>query len=312
MEAAFNRPFVVSNEEYPFQDRWLKFRDGVIHYLDEGEGPTVLLLHGNPTWSYLYRNIIKPLRGEARLIAIDYPGFGMSKAPAEFGFTPQEHLAAVESLIAELNLKDFILVVQDWGGPIGSAYAVDHRQSIRGMVLMNTWAWPASLPKVKLFSMIMGGWPLGYWLQTRKNFFASKIVPAGIHHKENVTESLRKAYTDPFPTHRSRIPTWVFPRQIRHAKQWLAKTENKLSVLSDVPAQILWGAQDKDGFPLALLKKWQAYLKLHETEILEDASHYVQEDRPDRVVAAIRRVIERTAGEEARPRKIQEDRSTNY
>jgi haloalkane dehalogenase len=147
METVLDRPFVVSTDEYPFQDRWLSFGDGRIHYVDEGRGPTVLLLHGNPTWSYLYRNVIKELRGEARLIALDYPGFGMSSAPTGYGFTPQEHLEAVAKLIAELNLEQIILVAQDWGGPIGSAYAVNHRQNIRGIILMNTWAWPASLRK---------------------------------------------------------------------------------------------------------------------------------------------------------------------
>ncbi|WP_331436853.1 alpha/beta fold hydrolase [Gordoniibacillus kamchatkensis] len=76
-----NRPFELDPAEYPFTDRWLPYRDGYIHYVDEGQGPAILLLHGNPTWSYLYRNVIKELRTEFRLIAPDYPGFGMSKAP---------------------------------------------------------------------------------------------------------------------------------------------------------------------------------------------------------------------------------------
>ena len=90
-KAVFERPFEVSEDEYPFADHWLEFRDGHIHYVDEGEGPTVLLLHGNPTWSYLYRNVIKGIRGECRLIAPDYPDFGMSRAPVLYGFKPQEH-----------------------------------------------------------------------------------------------------------------------------------------------------------------------------------------------------------------------------
>jgi haloalkane dehalogenase len=290
-----NRPFEVDPIEYPFKDHWMKFRDESIHYIDEGTGPTVLLLHGNPTWSYLYRNIIKELRETCRLIALDYPGFGMSKAPSNFRFTPQEQLEAVEALIRHLNLKDIILVIQDWGGPIGSGYAVGHRENLRGLVVMNTWAWPAFLPKVKIFSLLMGGWPLGYWLQTRFNFFATQIVPHGIFHSEKVTENLRRAYTSPFPTPQSRVPTWVFPRQIRKAKNWLSQIEARLHLLGDLPSQIVWGAQDKDGFPLELMRKWQGYLKLNETEVLEDASHYVQEDRPDRVASAIRRIIERTS-----------------
>ena len=111
-----NRPFEVDVMEYPFRDNWLPYRDGNIHYIDEGNGPTVLLLHGNPTWSYLYRNVIKELRGEFRLIAPDYPGFGMSKPPSGYGYTPQEHSEAISDFIRRLDLKDFIIVVQDWGG----------------------------------------------------------------------------------------------------------------------------------------------------------------------------------------------------
>ncbi|AJY74163.1 alpha/beta fold hydrolase [Paenibacillus beijingensis] len=288
------RPFEVDLIEYPFTDRWLPYRDGYIHYLDEGQGPTVLLLHGNPTWSYLYRNVIKELRGEYRLIAPDYPGFGMSKAPAGYRFTPQEQSEAVLDLIRRLDLKDFVLVVQDWGGPIGLNYAVRHRKNLRGIVVMNTWAWPAKILPMKMFSLAMGGRPLGYWLQTRRNFFAKVIVPRGIYHAEKVTDSLRKAYTAPFPTAKSRIPTWVFPGQIRKARPWLADIESKLWNLSDLPAQILWGTKDSAGFPPEQMAKWQRYLPMSETEILDDASHYVQEDRPDRVAASIRRVWIRT------------------
>ncbi|KRE34271.1 alpha/beta fold hydrolase [Paenibacillus sp. Soil724D2] len=289
------RPFDVDASEYPFKDHWMPYRDGMIHYVDEGQGPVILLLHGNPTWSYLYRNVIKELSGECRLIALDYPGLGMSRAPSDYGYTPKEHSEAVTEFIRRMNLKDFVLVVQDWGGPIGFNYAVRHRENLRGIVVMNTWAWPATLPAMKLFSFAMGGWPFGYWLQTRRNFFAKKIVPHGIYHSEKITDILRKAYTDPFPTPKSRKPTWVFPRQIRKARPWLAEIEAKLPVLSNLPAQILWGMKDSAGFPPEEMAKWQGYLKLNETESLDDASHYVQEDRPDRVVASIRRVLERTS-----------------
>jgi haloalkane dehalogenase len=294
-EPVFERPFEVSKDEYPFTDHWLAFRDGRIHFVDEGEGPTVLLLHGNPTWSYLYRNVIKERRGECRLVALDYPGFGMSKAPTGYGYTPQEHSEMLVEFITKLELTNFVIVVQDWGGPIGMSYVVKHQDNVRGIVLMNTWAWRSTLRKVRLFSLAMGGRPIGYWLQTKRNFFAKTILPAGIFHEEKVTDTLRKAYTDPFPTPRSRVPTWVFPGQIRKAASWLARIEADLSALSGLPTQILWGAQDRDGFPLELVDRWQGYLLANETEVLDDASHFVQEDRPDRVAASIRRVLERTA-----------------
>jgi haloalkane dehalogenase len=289
-----NRPFDVDPVEYPFTDRWLPYRDGHIHYVDEGKGPVVLLLHGNPTWSYLYRDVIKGLRSECRLIAPDYPGFGMSKAPTGYAFTPQEHAEAVGALARSLELTDFVLVVQDWGGPIGMSYAVHNRTKLRGVVVMNTWAWPASGLQ-RIFSIVMGGWPVGYLLQTRRNFFAKSMLPDGIYRRDRVTATLRRAYTDPFPTPKSRIPTWVFPRQIRKAHAWLFDIERSLPNISDVPAQILWGTHDDPGFAGKELTKWQTVFRYQETESLADASHSVPEDRPDRVVEAIRRVIVRSS-----------------
>jgi|SRR5580658_244390 haloalkane dehalogenase len=293
------RPFAVDPTEYPFTDHWMPYRDGYIHYVDEGRGPNVLLLHGNPTWSYLYRDVVKALRDECRLVVPDYPGFGMSKAPTDYHFTPQEHSDAVTSLIQQLGLTNLVLVVQDWGGPIGMNYAVRNRINLRGLVVMNTWAWPASGLQ-KIFSVVMGGWPVGYLLQTRRNFFAKSMLPDGIFNQDQVTDTFRKAYTDPFPTPRSRIPTWIFPRQIRKAHSWLANIEAGLSNLSDVPAKILWGTHDDPGFATKEMVKWQRMLPNQETETLEDASHSVPEDRPDRVAESIQEILVRTLPDMAR------------
>jgi haloalkane dehalogenase len=232
LPTAPSRRFTVAHADYPFAEHWLAYGDGHMHYVDEGAGQPVLLLHGNPTWSYLYRNIIRSLRGDCRLIAPDYLGFGHSIGPSGFGFTPAEQAQAIARLIDQLALEDFVLVLQDWGGPIGMSYAVEHRANVRGLVVMNSWAWEASVPQ-NLFSLVMGGWPLGYWLQTRRNFFARKILPHGIHHKEVLTDALRDAYVGPFPTPASRRPTWVFPRHIRHSHRWLQGIESRMSVLAE-------------------------------------------------------------------------------
>jgi haloalkane dehalogenase len=291
--SAPQRPFEVDPIQYPFADHWFDYRDGRIHYVDEGSGPTVVLLHGNPTWSYIYRTVITELRAECRLIAPDLPGFGMSVAPTGYRFTPAEHGQAITELIERLPVHDIVLVVQDWGGPIGTSYAIEHADNVRGLVVMNTWAWPASLLQ-RVFSLMMGGWPLGYWLQTRRNYFAKTMLIDGIHDKTRITPELRKAYTDPFPTPATRKPTWIFPRQIRKARRWLAELETGLPALTGVATQIVWGEQDVPGFPAREMRRWQHHLPNHETETLPDAGHSVQEDRPDRVTAAIRRVLERT------------------
>ncbi len=219
----------------------------------------------------------------------------MSAAPSGYRFTPAEHGQAITELIDRLDLRDIVLVVQDWGGPIGTSYAIAHAANVRGLVIMNTWAWRASILQ-RVFSLVMGGWPLGYWLQTRRNYFAKAMLPDGIYDKTRVTPALRKAYTDPFPTPASRKPTWIFPRQIRKSGRWLAELEAGLPAVAGVATQIVWGEKDVPGFPISEAQRWERHLPNHETETLPDAGHSVQEDRPDRVVAAIRRALDRTHG----------------
>ncbi len=136
------RPFIVDKQEYPFKSNWFE-RDGVsMHYIDEGEGIPIVLCHGNPEWSFIYRDLIKELSGECRLIAYDLPGFGFSDTPDNFGFTPKEHAEWIEALLIDhLKLEKFIIVVQDWGGPTGLSVATDYPERVLGTVISNSTAW---------------------------------------------------------------------------------------------------------------------------------------------------------------------------
>lgn len=292
--ATLTRPFSVDPSEYPFVSHWFEWNGARVHYVDEGAGMPVLLLHGNPAWSYLYRHVIKGLRDETRLIAPDYPGFGFSDHPPGYGYTPREHAEWINALIDHLGLSRIILVCQDWGGPIGLSIATSRPQDFGGIVLLNTWCWRPDLPS-KVFSLLMGGWFPGRYLQLKKNYFAANVVPGCIFHKEKVTPTLRKAYTDPFPAEASRIGTWVFPGEIRRSADWLAETESKLFVLRDKPVAMVWPMKDPAFGKQHYLDRWLHYFPHAEVEKLDDASHYVQEDRPDRIVAGIRKVLQRNS-----------------
>ena len=153
MNSKPQRLFSVDQADYPFVDHWLT-RDGVaMHYVDEGQGMPVIMFHGNPTWSYLYRNVIKALVGKCRSIAPDYPGFGFSEHPPNYGYQPKDHGEWVGALIDHLELDQFIIVVQDWGGPIGFSVAVERPEQVAGIVLCNTWCWPPAID-MKIFSHI--------------------------------------------------------------------------------------------------------------------------------------------------------------
>jgi len=110
--------------------------------LMRGEGPVFLFLHGNPTWSFLYRDIIKGLMHRFRCIALDYPGFGLSHARDGYDYWPESHARILEQFIHKLNLGSFVLMVQDWGGPIGLSVALQNPRNVRGLVIGNTFAWP--------------------------------------------------------------------------------------------------------------------------------------------------------------------------
>jgi haloalkane dehalogenase len=115
--------FRPSPELFPFQSRWFESDGMRVHYVDEGDGQPIVMCHGNPTWSFLYRKIILRLRGHFRCVAMDYPGFGLSDRPDGYGYTPREHAEIVGKLVDHLELDRFILMGQDWGGPIGMSVA---------------------------------------------------------------------------------------------------------------------------------------------------------------------------------------------
>lgn len=136
---------------YPFESRWFESSRGCIHYVDEGNGPPILFFHGNPTWSFLYRNIVIALRDRFRCIAMDYLGFGLSDRPPGFGYKIDQHARVVGELIDHLGLDGYLTMGQDWGGPISMAASVERAYRVRGIVLGNTWFWPP-IP-------CSGGWP---------------------------------------------------------------------------------------------------------------------------------------------------------
>ena len=134
---------------YPFEPHWFDGYAGQMHYVDEGDGPPILFCHGNPTWSFLYRNIITRLRGRFRCVAVDYLGFGLSERPDGYGYTIEEHARCAGELADRLQLDGFITMGQDWGGPISMAVGTARAERVRGVVLGNTWFWPADQATMK-------------------------------------------------------------------------------------------------------------------------------------------------------------------
>ena len=152
------------------------------------------MVHGNPTWSYLYRHLIKQLRPDHRCIATDHIGFGLSDKPNDWSYLPAGHAANLTALIDGLGLKDITLVLQDWGGPIGLSYAVAHPDNVARLIIMNTWAWPVNRDWYYIaFSGFMGG-PIGRWLIRRYNLFARSVMRQAFGDKRKLTPAAHEQY----------------------------------------------------------------------------------------------------------------------
>ena len=153
-----SRPAWVPGDLFPYGSRFVEIGGHLVHYVDEGTGPVLLMLHGNPTWSFLYRNLIARLRSRFRCVALDYPGFGLSRAAPGFDFLPGSHAAVVERFLDAAGIDTFTPVMQDWGGPIGFWVAARAPARVTALVVGNTWAWPVSDdPHFRWFAGLMGG-----------------------------------------------------------------------------------------------------------------------------------------------------------
>ena len=280
------RPDWVDPELYPFEDHWAEVDGCNVHYVDEGSGPPLVMLHGNPTWSFTWRTVVERVNQRYRCIALDYPGFGLSgPAPAGYGYSPPEHARVVAGLVEQLDLTDVTLMFHDWGGPIGIWAASLAPDRYRGFVIGNTWAWPMNRnPGAQVFSRFLGG-PVGRYLIKHHNFFVDRIIPGGTK-RVGPDERVMEQYRGPFPTPGSRDPVAVMPKAIIGQTEWLREVEARLSRLDDKPALIVWPTRDQ-AFREGERKRWEQIFADHRTVTLDGAGHYIGEDAPEEVAEAL-------------------------
>ena len=276
-------PFEPDRNLYPFESRWLRSSAGEVHYIDEGDGDPILFLHGNPTWSFLYRGIVIRLRKRYRCLALDYPGFGLSPHPTGYGYTAAEHAEVVGEFVRGLGLQRLTIMGQDWGGPIGMRVAADDPERIRALVMGNTWYWRADSLLQQGFSTVMST-DFVQGKIFKKNLFVEKVMPLGV--KFPMTDEVHEHYRGPFPTLDSRAGVAEFPREITRARDWLTR----LSVdvpheLGDKPLLLTWGMHDP-AFPASGMDRFRADFSDVRITRLE-AKHYIQEDCPAEIAEAI-------------------------
>ncbi|MBB3192589.1 alpha/beta fold hydrolase [Halomonas cerina] len=273
-------------EAYPFASRYFRVPAGRLHYVDEGAGSPILMVHGNPTWSFLYRDLIKRFRSTYRCIAVDHLGFGLSDKPKEWSYLPEDHARNLAALIDDLELGDITLVLQDWGGPIGLSCAVARPDRIARLVLMNTWTWPVNRDvRFVAFSGVMGG-PVGRWLIRRYNVFARLLLPLAFADRRKLSASTHRHYLHPLATPAERTGCLVFPKQILASTPWLARLWRDMSRLNGKPTLLVWGMKDM-AFRATELKRWEQAFPEARSVRLDSVGHFVPEEAPDELVEAL-------------------------
>jgi len=280
-----HRPTWVDDELFPFESRFIDIDGHRIHYVDEGAGPVLLFLHGNPTWSFDYRKVIDALRTEFRCIAVDYPGFGLSAAAPGYRYLPAEHAEVIGGFVDALDLRGVTLVAHDWGGPIGLAVAQRRPERFDRLVLTNTWAWPVESLLVQTMSHVMGS-PIGRLLIRQLNLFVNAMIPIG-HRLTKPTDDEMNHYRNALGNPARREASAVFPREITASREFLGEVEAGLPGISGLPALIVWGDADF-AFGDDELRRWQQILTDHRTVIVDGAGHFVPSDAPEQFGAAIR------------------------
>jgi len=278
--------------EFPFESKYVEVLGSKMHYIDEGEGDPILFLHGNPTSSYLWRNVIPYVSDDARVIAVDLIGMGKSDKP-DIDYRFVDHAKYLEAFIEELELENITLVIHDWGSGLGFNYAVNNEDNIKGIAFMEailmTYSWAEFNPEFTELFQNFRTPGVGEELIMNQNFFLEQFMPAAIMRA--LTDEERNNYQEPYETVESRKPVWKWPNEIpvdgepadvheivTNYNQWLQETEVPMILFHATPGLIItepvveWTKQN---------------LKNLETVDIGEGLHYVQEDNPHAIGEAL-------------------------
>lgn len=286
---------------YPFSGQFLD-RDGLrYHYLDQGSGEPVVMLHGNPTWSFYYRNLVQALSGSYRTIVPDHIGCGLSDKPGDerYDYTLKSRVDDLERLLDHLGIHSRItLVVHDWGGMIGMAFASRYPERIRRLVVLNTGAF--HLPSSKPFPLalrICRDSKLNALLVRGLNLFSGVASFIGCKRKP-MNGRLRRAYRAPYNNWENRIATLRFVQDIPlrpgdKAYDIVSEVQNGLQRFRQLPMLICWGELDFV-FDRHFLAEWRRHFPEAEVHSFPDCGHYILEDGAEEVIPLIKDFLART------------------
>ena len=291
------RPAWVDDKLFPFESRFVELDGNVVHYVDEGTGPILLMLHGNPVWSFVYREVIANLRDQFRCIALDFPGFGLSTGAPSHQYRAQDHADVLVSFLDYLNLSQLTLVGHNWGGPLGLYAAQQRPDMFERLILSNTWAWPLNGdPSSEVFSRGMGN-PVGRALVRRFNPLVKYFIPSA-HKRRKLSEAEMAHYRGATRTPESRHAGAVLPGELVGARVFFTNLADHLSALQKLPTLILWADEDPI-FTDKYRERWEATYPHAATRVFHGAGHFLQSDIPEEFSEAIESWFTQTPAESA-------------
>lgn len=272
--------------EYPFVPHYFDIDGYKLHYIDEGQGETIVFVHGTPSWSFDFRHVIKAFRQSFRCIAIDHVGFGLSDKPEVYDYSTLNHSRTLEKFILDKQLSNITLVVHDFGGPIGLHFAIKHPNRIKRIVILNSWLWSSKNdPDFIKISKILRS-PLLPFLYRQLNFSPRFILPKSFGDKK-ISGKILKQYTKPFANSMQRNGALAFARSLLHDQDWFDELWSMKQSISFKPTLFIWGLKDPVIKPHNLDKFRTGFTNV-QTVTLETSGHFPQEEEPVEVIEAIR------------------------
>ncbi len=275
----------LDKSEYPFASNYFDVNGQKLHYIDEGKGEIILFVHGTPSWSFDYRNVIKKLKEHYRCMAIDHIGFGLSDKPGHYDYSAKNHSKTLEKFVLEKQLDNITLVVHDFGGPIGLNFALQYPEKIKRLIILNSWLWSSKKePDFVKLSRILKS-PLLPFLYRYLNFSPKFILPKSFGDRK-ISKHLQTQYTKPFADKTQRNGAVAFAKSLLNDQDWFEELWNKRQAISSKPTLFVWGIKDPVIKP-HYLDKFESGFQNSTTKRLATSGHFPQEEQPEIVAKEI-------------------------
>ncbi len=275
----------LDKSEYPFKSNYFDINNHKLHFIDEGTGETLLFVHGTPSWSFDYRNIIKKLKGKYRCVAIDHIGFGLSDKPENYDYSTQNHSKTLSQFVEEKKLENITLVLHDFGGVIGLNFAIQNPNKIKRLIILNSWMWSSKTdPDFIRLSKILKS-PLLPFLYRYLNFSPKYLLPNSFGENK-ISKHLLTQYVRPFANKSQRNGALAFAKSLLLDQDWFEKLWENRQSISSKPTLFIWGMKDAMIKP-HYLQKFQSGFVNSCALRLETCGHFPQEEQAEKVSQGI-------------------------